>query len=439
MPEDRKLCRMGCRMGYSGAMDRRRILAATAVTAASYRRVRGANDRIHVGIIGAGNRGGQAWKQILTELDVQPSAVCDVYEPHLEQALSMAKGQAKLFRDFRNLLGHKPLDAVLIATPDHWHAIQSVAACQAGLDVYVEKPLSLTVAEGRRMVEAARRHDRVVQTGSQQRSGPHYQAAIEIVKSGAIGSVHHVEAGLERNSMPGFGNPEDGDPPADFDYDLWLGPAPKRPFNPLRGLYHFRWFWDYSGGQMTNWGAHNIDIARWALGAEAPISVAGCGGRYAVRDVGETPDVQEVVYELDDAVLTWSVRELNGTRGAYLVFHGTKADLDLGRQGYAIRGQKWQGNEPPKVQDHEVRPPGAQRNLTALHIRNFLDCVKSRQRPNADVEIGHKTAVFCHLGNIATRLGRTLRWNQSSESFVADGEADKLLERPYRSPWTLDL
>ncbi len=420
-------------------MDRRRILTAAAVTATSYDRVIGANDRIHVGIIGTGNRGSQIWQQILTEPDVQPTAVCDVYEPHLENALSMAEGRAKAFRDFRDLLEHRPLDAVLIATPDHWHAIQTIAACRAGLDVYVEKPLSLTVAEGRRMVEAARHYERVVQTGSQQRSGPHYREAIRIVKSGEIGSVHHVEAGFERNSMPGFGTPADTSPPADFNYDLWLGPAPKRPYNPLRGLYHFRWFWDYSGGQMTNWGAHNIDIARWGLGAEAPVSVSGCGGRYAIRDIGETPDVQEVVYELEDSILTWSVRELNGRRGAYLTFHGTKADLELGRRGYAIRAQKWQNDEPPMAKDREVRPDGAQRDLNVVHIRNFLDCVRSRQRPNADVEIGHKTAVFCHLGNIATRLRRTLKWDGANETFVADSEADTLLSKPYRSPWTLDL
>ena len=420
-------------------MDRRQALATAAMTAASYGRIAGANDRLHIGIIGTGNRGSQIWGQVLSEPDVQPSAACDVYEPHLEKALSMAKGEAKAYRDFRELLAHKPLDAVLIATPDHWHAIQTIQACKAGLDVYVEKPLSLTVEEGRKMVDAARRFDRVVQTGSQQRSGPHYREAIEIVRSGEIGTVHHVEAGLERNSMPGFGTPEDSKAPADFNYDMWLGPAPDRPYNPLRGLYHFRWFWDYSGGQMTNWGAHNIDIARWGLRVEGPKSVSGCGGRYAIQDNGETPDVQEVLYELDDGVLTWSVRELNGTRGAYLVFHGTKADLELGRRGYTIRGQKWQNKDPLQVANRESRPEGAQRGLNAHHIRNFLDCIKSRERPNADVEIGHKTAVFCHLGNIATRMGRTLQWNARAERFVSDTEADQWLSKPYRSPWTLDL
>ncbi len=420
-------------------MDRRHLFTAAAAAAASYKRILGANDRVQLGILGTGNRGGQIWKEALAQPDADPVAACDVYEPHLESALSTSKGRAKAYRDFRDLLEHRPMDAVLIATPDHWHAIQTVMACRAGLDVYVEKPLSLTVAEGRAMLDAARRHDRIVQTGSQQRSGPHYSEAVSLIRSGGIGAVHHVEAGFERNSMPGFGTPADTTPPADFNYDMWLGPAPHKPYNPLRGLYHFRWFWDHSGGQMTNWGAHNIDIARWGMGCESPRTVSGCGGRFAIQDHGETPDVQEVLYEVEGGVLTWSVRELNGTRGSYLVFHGTKGDLELGRSGYSIRGQKWQRNDPAMAEDRDSFPENASRGLTAHHMRNFLDCVKSRERPNADVEIGHRTAVFCHLGNIATRLGRSLQWDAASERFVSDDEANGSLSKPYRSPWSLEI
>ena len=420
-------------------MNRRNLLTAAAATAASYKRIQGANDRLSLGIIGTGNRGGQIWEQAIAMDDAQPVAACDVYEPHLEKALSMAGGQAKAYRDFRDFLAHRPMDAVLIATPDHWHAIQTIMACRSGLDVYVEKPLSLTVEEGRKMTEAARKYDRVVQTGSQQRSGPHYIEAVQLVQDGEIGTVHHVEAGMERNSMPGFGTPDDTDPPADFNYDMWLGPATERDYNPLRGHYHFRWFWDYSGGQMTNWGAHNIDIARWGLGVEAPNVVSGCGGRYAIRDNGETPDVQEVLYELDSGVLKWSVRELNGTRGSYLVFHGTKGDLEVTRRGYSIRGQQWQRKDPLMAENRESFPEGAQRSLNAHHMRNFFDCVRSRKRPNADVEIGHRTAIFCHLGNIATRLNRSIRWDAVSETIPSDDEANGWLSKPYRDPWTLDL
>lgn len=424
---------------HPGIMNRRHAIAAVTASAASYQRILGANERVQLGIIGTGNRGGQIWKEALAQEDAEPVAACDVYEPHLEQALSDAKGQAKAYRDFRKLLEHRPMDAVMIATPDHWHAIQTIMACHAGLDVYVEKPLSLTVREGRKMLEAARRHDRVVQTGSQQRSGPHYQEAIEAVHGGEIGPVHHVEAGMQRNVMPGFGTPPDANAPSDFNYDMWLGPARERPFNPLRGHYHFRWFWDYSGGQMTNWGAHDIDIARWGLDIEAPQSVSGCGGRYAIVDGGQTPDIQEVLYDLGTSVLTWSARELNGTSGAFLRFHGTKGDLELNRRGYAIKGQKWQRKNPPMAEDRESRPEGAHRALTGHHIRNFLDCVKTRARPNADIEIGHRTAVFCHLGNIATQLGRTLEWDAESESIPSDEEANSRLSKNYRDPWSLDI
>jgi len=417
-------------------MQRRSFLTATALAAASYSRVLGANDRVNVGIIGTGNRGGKLWESFLAASDVNPSAACDVYEPHLERALSMAQGRAKGYRDFRELLDHKPLDAVVVATPDHWHAIPVIRACQAGLDVYVEKPLSLTVEEGRLMVQAARKYERVVQTGSQQRSGPHYAEAVELIQSGGLGAVHHVAAGMVRNSMPGFGDPPDGEAPANFNYDMWLGPAPKRPYNPLRGHYHFRWFWDYSGGQMTNWGAHNLDIARWALDLAAPRAVSAYGGRYAIADGGETPDVQEVLYQLPDGVATWGVRELNGRRGPFLEFHGTKATLSINRRGYEILGETWQ-REKRMAEDQEQPAPYKQGKLTDFHVRNFLDCVKSRARPNADVEEGHLTAAMCHLGNVATRLGRSLEWDAEAERFIGDKEADEWLSRPYREPWKL--
>jgi predicted dehydrogenase len=207
----------------------------------------------------------------------------------------------------------------------------------------------------------------------------------------------------------------------------------------LRVIYNFRWFWDYSGGQMTNWGAHNLDIARWGLGAEHPLSVAAFGGRYAISDRGQTPDVQEVLYRFDDSVVTWAVRELNGTRGPYLDFHGTKGTLSIDRNGWKIVGEFWQKNKQPAMPDAESTLKSSSSRLTAAHVRNFLDCVKSRQKPNADIEIGHRTATMCHLGNIATRLGRTLDWDSEAEKFVGDEEANHWLSRPYRKPWTLDI
>jgi len=420
-------------------MQRREFLTTTAALgAASYSRILGANDRLNVGVIGAGGRGSAVWRGFLEEPEVNPAAACDVYEPHLERALSDSGNRAKAYRDFRKLLEHRGLDAVIVGTPDHWHAIQTVMACEAGYDVYVEKPLSLTIREGRLMVDAAHKYKRVVQTGSQQRSGPHYAEAVELIKAGEIGAVHHAEAGFERNSMPGFA--EEGKTPAalpsNFNYDMFLGPAPEVEYSPMRSIYHFRWFWDYSGGQMTNWGAHNIDIARWALGVESAASVSGYGGRYAVKDGGETPDVQEVLYKVKDAVLTWSVRELNGTRGSYLTFHGTKANLEINRGGYRITGEEWK--KKPVGWNREVQPPYDGNDMTRFHIRNFLDCVKTRERPNADVETGHRTAVMCHLGNIAARLNRSLEWDAEGERIVGDEEANGWTTKQYRAPWRLE-
>jgi predicted dehydrogenase len=409
------------------------------MTAFSYSRIVGANERVNLGIIGPGDRGTSVWTQFLKQTDVNPTAVCDVYEPYLNRAAQAAGGKVRQFGDFRGLLELKEVDAVIVGTPDHWHALNTVLACQAGKDVYCEKPLSLTISEGRKMVNAARKHNRVVQTGSQQRSATHYQQAVKLIQEGGIGAVHKITAGYTRNAMPGF-KPEEilgrgKDCPKELNWDMWLGPAPAVPYDPFRCHYHFRWFWDYSGGQMTNWGAHNLDIARWALNATGPLAVSGYGGRYAIKDGGETPDVQEVLFNFPTCVVTWSGREVNRLRDEYLVLHGTKASLSIMRDGYQILPETWRKREQPEMEASTVKP--ATNDASALHIRNFLDCVKSRQRPVADVEEGHLTATMCHLGNLATRLGRSLQWDAAKEEFPGDREANAMLARPYRKPWKL--
>jgi len=225
---------------------------------------------------------------------------------------------------------------------------------------------------------------------------------------------------------------------------MWLGPAPFVPFDPYRCIYHFRWFWNYSGGQMTNWGAHDLDIARWALGATAPATVAAFGGRFALKDGGETPDVQEVLYNFPDAspgggrgcVVSWTAREIGAGRTEPLVFHGTKGTLALSRRGFKITPEVWKGdpqNETPAMEPMEE--PGSE--MDSAHIRNFLDCVKSRKAPVADVEEGHRTATMCHLGNTAMRLGRSLRWDAEKEQCIADADANRHLHYDYRKPWRL--
>jgi predicted dehydrogenase len=427
-----------------------RGLAATGVaTALSRARIAGANDRIGVGLIGHGGKGTALWRNFLLEPDVNPVAVADVYQPFLEKGVAAAQNQPKAYKDFRQLLENKDVDAVIVATPDHWHALQMMAACRAGKDVYVEKPLALTVHEGRAMVTAARKHQRVVQVGSQQRSGAHYAKVIGLIREGAIGEVHEITVGFTRNVLPGF-KPKDLSvvEGGNLDWDMWLGPAPKVPFDPFRCIYNFRWFWDYSGGQMTNFGAHHLDIARWALGAKGPSAVAGFGGRFAMKDGGQTPDVQEVLYQFPGCVVTWTGREVNrGSRAWDIEFLGTKGTIGISRGGWKLtpegKGGGASGETPaekpavekPAVAAGTIEEKGV--NSDRAHIRNFLDCVKSRALPAADVEEGHRTAIMCHLGNIATRLGRSLRWDADKEIVTGDAEATRWLARPYRKPWSL--
>ena len=259
-------------IGNSDATTRRTFL--TALSAASYTRIAGANDRVQVGFIGYGLIGSEHVRDFKNQSDADLVALCDVYQPRLEQGVAACGGHARSYSDFRKLLDDKDIQAVVVSTPDHWHALMTIMACAAGKDVYVEKPLTLFIREGRWMVEAARRYNRVVQVGTQQRSGKHYQKAVEMLRAGYIGKIVSARMGSFRNIMPGFGAPADATPPNDLDYDMWLGPAPKRPYNPNRSLYHFRWFWDYSGGQMTNLGAHEIDIVQWAMQVKGPAAVS---------------------------------------------------------------------------------------------------------------------------------------------------------------------
>jgi len=409
-----------------------------AASALSTSRILGANDRVRVGLIGSGGRGRQDWGNFLKQPSVEPVAVCDVYEPFLNKGLEMTQARAKPYQDFRRLLEQKDIDAVIVATPDHWHALITIAACEAGKDVYCEKPLTLMVGEGRKMVEAARKNNRVVQTGSQQRSGAHYAQAVKLIQTGGIGEVHRIHAGMQRNIFPGL-KPTDmaSGVPTGLDWDMWLGPSEKIPFDPFRCIYNFRWFWNYSGGQMTNWGAHHLDIARWIVAADAPISVSAAGGRYALTDGGETPDVQQVTYQFPKSVVTWTSSEVAEGKTSTLDIYGSKGMLTLLRNGFQVKPEMISSGGSkerlPAMDAMDVKGG----NLDEAHVANFLDCVRSRKHPNADVEEGHRTAVMCHLGNISMRLGRSLKWDAAKEEVIGDSEANRWLMKPYRAPWRL--
>ena len=432
------------------------VVGAGLATAASRRRVLGANDRVRIACVGIGLIGKRHLLDFLAEPDAEVAAICEVYPPRLEEGLAAAGAGAQGYRDFRKVLDRKDIDAVVVSTPDHWHALMTILACAAGKDAYVEKPLTHVVREGQWMVRAARHFQRVVQVGTQQRSGAHYKRCVELLRAGHIGDLRSARVAAYRNIGLGFTRPVGQQPLSAEDWDLWLGPAPKVPFDPNRCIYHFRWFWDYSGGQTTNLLAHDIDVVQWATG-EVPRAVSALGGRYSLRGLGETPDVFEALFQYPSFVATWSSREVSAAHGGGLEFWGTKGTLRINRAGLEVvpdpdlsaDDQIPQfGEEPrrpregsPALRTQPIRDEGYQqiRDQFRPHVRNFLDCVKSRARPAADVESGHRSVTSCHLANIALKLGRVVRWDPEKEDVVADREAQALLTKEYRSPWDREL
>ena len=437
---------------------------AALLSAASYDRVLGANDRVGVGFIGYGLIGKQHVYDFRREADADLLAVAEVHRGRLAEAQAAIGGSVKGYGDFRKLLDDRAIHAVVISTPDHWHALMAIMACAAGKDVYVEKPMTLFVREGRWMVNAAQRHGRVVQVGTQQRSGLHYQRARDLIRSGHIGKVSSVRIHAYRNIMPGYGAPPDQDPPPELDWDMFLGPAPLRKYNPNRAIYHFRWFWDYSGGQMTNWGQHALDIVHWFLPVPGPTSVTSIGGRYSLQDNGETPDTQDTLINYPGFTATWSHREASRGSGITypMEFFGPRGSLAISRKGFLVNADRKlpPPNTVPRFSgDHPVGGPapvpesgpaqfwtsplkdetGNDRDLFQRHVRNFLDCIKSRQTPISDLESGHRVATVCHLSNISLRLGRTIRWDATGEEILGDREASSMLERAYRPPWDREL
>jgi predicted dehydrogenase len=309
-------------------MERRNFLKTAAVSAPFLGRAAGANDEIRIGQIGLGTRGAYELEICRRTKGARVVAVADVYQSLVDQY----KGDADGYGDFRRILDRKDIDAVFVSTPDHWHAPISILACQAGKDVWCEKPLSHTIHEGRMMVAAARKYNRVMQTGSQQRSAPHFQKVVELVQRGHIGKVAAIECWNEENDTPeGAGNPPDTDPPPGLDWDMYLGPAPKVPYNRNRYIWHYRWFWDYSGGMMTDWGAHHMDIIQWAMQVDGPLSATAAGGRFCLRDNCQTPDTLSTLFEYPGFVVRYSVRQGNGRRlegrPNGIAFYGTGGTL----------------------------------------------------------------------------------------------------------------
>jgi predicted dehydrogenase len=443
---------------------RRQFGKATATamvgSALSSRRILGANDRVRVGFIGVGNRGDQVLDAFLAHQDAEIVAVCDIYQPYVDFAVQKAGGHATRFTDYRKLLESKDLDAVAVNTPDHWHALQMIHACEAGKDVYVEKPLSLVVAEGRAMVNAARRTGRVVQVGIHRRSSAFVKEAADLVRSGALGRITVARSFHVQNEWPkGIGSPPDETPPPDFDWDAWLGPAPKRAYNKNRTFYRFRWFYDHSGGQVTNFGVHYMDAIHWALGQDAPLAVAAMGGKFVIEDNREIPDTLEVLWTYPGGTLV-TFSQYNATaapaardRRVEIEFRGTKGTLYLFSDGYEVVPDEITPNEfPARTPVDRQRERGYRTGAkplieaskrtggtadTAAHARNFLDCVRSRAACNCDIETGHRSTSATLIANVAHKTKSYLEWDRNVERFSNNTEANRLLTYRYRAPHKL--
>ena len=404
--------------------------SAAGVAVAPYfvpRSAFGANDRINTAHIGVRNQGAGNLKAFLSHA----VAICDVDKEVLEKAVKTVEQTGRkcdAVGDYRRLLDRKDIDAVVISTPDHWHALMTINACDAGKDVYCEKPLSLTVSEGRRMVEAARRNKRIVQTGSQQRSDAKFRTACEMVRSGRIGKLETILVGIPGPNHPGEPVP-DSTPPSTLDYDLWLGPAPSRPYNSKRTHYNFRFFWDYSGGQMTNFGAHHIDIAHWGMGTDdsGPLEIEG-QATFHPQKWHEVSETCRVTYKYpNDVTMIVGQKQKDIPDGA--TFVGSKGKI------YVTRGKIV--SEPEELSKEPLKESDVHLYVSGNHHKNFLECIKSRELPICDVEIGHRSATACHLGNIAIRTGRKIQWDAAKEQIVGDAGAAAMLSRPYRDPWKI--
>jgi predicted dehydrogenase len=440
---------------------------AAVMTAASYKRVLGANDRIGIGVVGFGLIGKQHVTDLKKFKDVEMLGMCDVYKPRLEEGLAyMESPNAKGYSDFRKMYENKDIQGVLVATPDHWHALLTILACAAGKDVYVEKPMTVFINEGKWMIQAARKYNRIVVVGTQRRHGKGVIDSKKVVESGILGKIHSIRWASYRNIYPGFGKTPVSDPPPGLDYDLWLGPAEKKPYTAHRGLYHFRWFWDYSGGQMTNLGAHIIDQVLYVMNAKGPTLVSSVGGRYALEDDGETPDLQDAIWVFPGFVMNCAIREANAMR----TDAAARGQLYLGTKGTMILAGNYEVqpeskidpvNEIPRFSGHPIGGPvytdtkptpwiGALKgkgietdarygfggeDTLAMNKQDWLDSMQSRKRPFCEVADGHRVAIVCILANMSLKLGRSIRWDPEQEQVVGDREAAAMCAKQYRAPW----
>ena len=420
---------------------------ANAISAQSYNRIIGANERVGMGLVGVGRMGRGHLNRMLTDMKeaVDVVALCDVYEKNLRFASQKAP-DAAVYADFRELIDHPDVDALMVSTPDHWHALPTVYGCQAGKDVYVEKPSSLSIPEGRRMVQVQQETGSVVQVGTQQRSSTVFKEAVHRIRSGVLGPVTFVRSWNYGNEYPaGFGYPPNEDPPPGLDWDMWLGPAPMVPFNASRfGALQdeeyqyerwatFRYFWNYAGGMMTDWGVHLLDIVLWAMNEAYPDSVNASGAKFVLEDNRDTPDTLSVTYQFPGFVCTYENRTTNRfpreAESYGITFHGPKGTLFVNRGYMEVIPEEGSDLQPERI---EADGTGSKE-----HFQNFLDCIKSREAPICDMETGHRSSSIAILGNLAYRSKGAVHWDGASERIIDNAEANRLYRMRYRHPWKL--
>lgn len=435
-------------------MDRREFITKAAMVGAGLGAspflVRGAtkkvspSDKIKIGLIGCNGMGFSDLSAFLNNPECECIALCDVDNGVLQQkAAETEKLQGKkvpfLYKDWRSLIDNKDIDLVIVGTPDHWHCLQMVGAAQMGKDVYCEKPLGNSIEECNIMVRAAQRYNSVVQVGQWQRSDPHWQDAVNFVRSGKLGKIRTVRVFSYQGWCPSIPVKPDCEVPEGVDYDMWLGPAPKRPFNPNRFHFTFRWFWDYAGGLMTDWGVHLLDYALYGMDVTAPKSVMASGGKYGYPDDAcETPDLLQTIYDFGDFTVLWD-HAIGINDGAYgrthgVAYVGENGTLVVDRSGWEVIPENVSGHKRMEAVELQKAYGGGGLNL---HVKNHLECIKTRNRNcNASIEIGAHIAKFSQLGNIAYRTGKKLYWDGIS---FGDPEADAYLCKEYRKPWELPL
>ena len=443
-------------------------LSNTLISAPYVSNKRNFGDKIRVGFIGVGNRGSQLLKLFMENEDCEVAALCDVYEPYTSRDRSKVNpryladrnGQIpnmgekfekppKIYHDYRKLLEDKTIDAVCIATPDHWHALQTIHAIQAGKDVYVEKPLTATIVEGRKMVEVQASSKQVVAVGLNRRGSKTYQKLATEIPNGKIGKVTVARAARISNLFPnGIGNLSPETPPKELDWDMWLGPRASRAYQYNIAPYMFRWWSDFSS-QMGNWGVHYMDAIRWMMGETAPVAITAHGGKYVLKHDGDIPDTVQVTYEFaSGAIISFCIYEASSGDlfpWGEIELRGTKGTLLASERGYRIAPTKsGQFQHWDRLMDAEefndddtLLTDGSSGHGTGNLIRNFLDCIKSRQNPFCTLEEGHRSTSFAHLANIALATKERLQWDAVSEQFTNSNAANELLHYEYRNPWKL--